>query len=176
MKKAAILLYAIVIMALLCSCSFGGRVAIFDNDRAVAAEKFEEILEAIEAKDKDMLTLLFSKNSLNEAQAFDESVDELFDYFDGKVDSYDDGAGPVVETSKDYDEVIQIMESSYEVKTTECEYLFAVRYIVEDTKNPNNVGVQSLYILNAADDEYPEYTYWGDGKDTPGINVAVPNE
>jgi flavodoxin len=140
-----------------------------------APQRVTEIIEAIQIKDKDKLTSLFSQESLNYAQSFDESINELFDYFDGEVVSYDDGGGPYVETTKDYNQILQIMESSYDVKTTECEYRIAIKNIVQNSTNAHSVGVQSLYIIKSEDDVNRQYAYWGDGAFTPGINIGIPN-
>lgn len=147
-----------------------------NNEQKIANKKFDEILEALETKDKEQLTALFSKESLRVAEEFDSSVNELFDFFEGEVESYDDWGAQEVSTSYENDEIIQIIESTYDVKTTDCEYRFAIIYIYKDTADSDNVGVKSLYVIKKEDDIDPEYAYWGDGKNTPGININVQNE
>ena len=146
-----------------------------DRDQKIANDKFEKILESIQSKNEDMMISVFSKESLKKIGSLDESVNALFDYFNGTVESYDDWVGPFVETTKENDQTIQIMEATYDVKTTECTYRFAIRYLSEDTENANNIGVQSLYVIKMEDDIGPEYAYWGDGKFTSGIHIGVPN-
>lgn len=175
MRKSAKLVLILITGAILCSCSLGGNAVMTDNDQRIANEKFEEILEVIQSENKERLRTLFSKESLKEAKAFDASVNELFDYFNGKVKLYDDWGGPFVETIQEDDCILQMMESTYDVETTECEYRFAIRYIIRDTTNINNVGIQSLYIIKLEDDSNPQYAYWGDGKNTPGININIKN-
>ncbi len=150
---------------------------IVDNDQRTAEEKVEEVLNAIQSKNNDMLTSLFSEVSLNKAATFDESVQELFDYFEGTVESYDeDGIGTFADTTKEIHRIVQIMESSCDVETTECKYRFAIQYVTKDTANRRNLGLHSLYIIKVQDDDtYPEYAYWGDGEFTPGIHIGIPN-
>ena len=145
------------------------------KDHRVARVKIEELLRTISEKDRNEFTMLFSKDALSKTEGFDDSVEELFTYFEGKVVSYDDGAGPYVENSREGNWNCQIMESSFDVKTTKGEYRLAIRFVTEDTINADKIGIQSLYILNASEDTCPEYVYWGDGRFDCGIHVAVPN-
>lgn len=149
-------------------------MAIVDNDHRKAQETIEFVLDAIQAKDKDKLKSLFGKTALTQIQSFDDSVETLFYYFDGVVVSYDDGAGPFVETSKDENLIHQIMESSFSVKTDLCEYRFAMQYITKG--NQVDIGIVSLYVIKSQDDVNLDYVYWGDGKFTPGIHIAIPND
>ena len=175
MKKMSVLFLTLILELFLSACSLGGNGMIMDNDQKIANDKFEEIIEVIQSQNSDMLTALFSKESIDNEETFNNSVEKLFEYFTGTVESYDDWGACHVETTKEDDQILQIMESTYDVKTTECEYRFAVRYIAKDTVNSDNVGVQSLYVIRMQDDIYTEYAYWGDGKYTPGINIGIPN-
>ena len=175
MRKTLILFLTVITLIFLYSCSFGGKMGIIDNDQRIAQETIEEILNAIQSKDKNTLKSLFAKNSLTEMQSFEESAEKLFNYFEGTLKSYDDGAGPFVETTKDENQILQLMESSFAVKTDKCEYRFAIQYITKDTACADNVGVHSLYLIKTNEDINLEYVYWGDGQFTPGIHVAIPN-
>lgn len=176
MKQVVALFVIIFIFVFLSSCTLEGEnMILIDNDQKIANEKFEEILEAIKLENHEMLISLFAKETLDSVTGFNQTITELFDYYNGEVELYDDWGGPYVETSKESDEIIQIMVSTYDVKTTEGEYRFAVKYVHKDTTNIDNIGVQSLYIIKKEDDTHLEYAYWGDGKNTPGINIAIPN-
>ena len=52
-------------------------------------------------------------------------------------------------------------------------YRIAIQSFTVDTANPNNVGIWSLYIIKAEDDEDPYSAYRGDGKYTPGIHINI---
>ena len=97
----------------------------------------------------------------------------MFVYFQGSVKSFDDGAGPFVETTKEDGLVYQLMESSFVVKTDICEYRFAMQYITQGCAE--NVGITSLYVIRTTDDGNLDCVYWGDGMFTPGIHIAIPN-
>ena len=123
-------------------------------------------------KDKEKLRSLFSKTTLDEIQSFDESIDALFEYFNGYVMSYDDHAGPYSEASiEDGGVVFEIMISKFDVKTDSCDYYFAMRFYTEGTEN--DIGITSLYIIKASEYDNSEYKYGGDAKYTPGIHIAV---
>lgn len=175
MKKIGIILFILIFSIALCSCSSGGGSAIVDNDQKKANENFEQILEAIQAKDKNALISLFSKDCIENAKDLDESILVLFKYFEGEIEEYDDWGGPYVETTKENNQIIQIMEVSYDLKTSVQDYRVAVRYVTNDTTNISNIGLQSLYIIKTVDDSNLEYAYWGDGKFAYGINIGIKN-
>lgn len=45
----------------------------------------------------------------------------------------------------------------------------------QDTANIDNLGIHSLYIIKSEEDTDISFAYWGDGKDTPGINIGIKN-
>jgi hypothetical protein len=136
------------------------------------------VLEAIKNKDSDALKAMFSKNAIVRAENFDQNITDLFGYYQGDFVSYNDWGGPGAQgginedgSGRDW----KLLESTYDVKTTSGEYRFAIYEFVQDTADPDNVGVWSVYVIKMEDDSYPEYAYWGDGKETPGINVGLKN-
>lgn len=144
------------------------------NDKKVANEVFEKVIEAIQNQDSTTLKSLFSDKALKEAQNVDESIDELFEYFQGEMLSYNDWGGPGVESGKNDDGTGRYwkrLNSTYDVKTSQDEYRFAMEYISKDTADADNVGIRSLYVIKLEDDTDPQFAYRGDGKDTPGINI-----
>ena len=100
-------------------------------------------------------------------------MDCLFDYYRGEFVSYDDWGGPGVEQSVDNGRKKKEMYSTYDIKTSEQMYRIAIQSFTVDTANPNNVGIWSLYIIKAEDDEDPYSAYRGDGKYTPGIHINI---
>lgn len=146
---------------------------LLENDHKFANEKFENLLDVIQNDDIESLSLLFSPSGKNDD--FNKFADELCNYFVGSVLSYEDWGGPYVEVDSEQGSVKKIMESSYDVITTEYNYRFAIRYIVRNDTKPENIGIESLYIINSKDDTLLEYAYLGDGEFRPGINIGVPN-
>ncbi|MBS6458068.1 MAG: DUF5104 domain-containing protein [Firmicutes bacterium] len=73
------------------------------DDRAIANKQFEDLIDAAKMQDADALKALFSQNVLNEVENIEESIQKLFDYFEGEMVSYNDWAGPGVTAKNDAD-------------------------------------------------------------------------
>jgi hypothetical protein len=182
MKKSSLfgVIIVLTITLLLSSCSLGGLnlwSGFNDNDQEIAKTRMDYLLEALDNKDKDGLKAMFSKNAIDQVENFDQSITDLFDYYEGDFVSYDNWGGPVTEEGINSDGTgrkWKRLDSTCDVKTSNGEYRFAIIEFVQDTADADNVGVWSLYIIKMEDDNDPEYAYWGDGKDTPGINIGVP--
>lgn len=174
-KLSVFLILILALASLLCACGWG-EVDTMDKDRRNANQKFQNILEAVQKRDDSTLRSLFSKESIQNTHNFDEKTGELFSYFQGDVESVNDWGGCYVETSKEDDNIYQVIEATYDVKTTEGVFRFAIQYISQDSSNPKNVGVNSLYVIRVEANEVLEYAYWGDGRFASGIHIDIPNE
>ena len=165
----------LIMVLLIVSCYNNSYIKFGDYDKNIANQEFEKVLNALVKENAEMLKLLFSQETLNTEKEFDNSVEQLFNYFDGEIKSYEDWGGPYVSTVKDDGDVIQIMKSTYDLKTSTCDYRICITYVYKDSTNTNNIGIKSLYIIKAEDDLNLQYAYWGDGIDAPGIHIGVPN-
>lgn len=175
MKRIVVLLLAVLLEVFLCSCTSKGENMVKNNDQQIVNSHFDRILTSIQNHDKEALVSAFTQDYHAESNLSDETIKRLFEYFDGEVDEYNDWGGPYVETTKENGQVVQIAEATYDVKTTVCEYRFAIRFFLQNTVNPKHIGIESLYIIKAAEDIDISYAYWGDGAYTPGINIGIPN-
>jgi hypothetical protein len=171
MKKwfftSSVLLLAIILSACLPS-------NLFKSDSQIINEQFDRVLKALNEKDGETLKSLFSKNAIETDVDFDENLQLLFQYYEGNNSSYIDDGPLVASKSRDYDCEQKSIEKSYDVTTSENTYRLAVNLVVTDDTDNDNIGIWSLYIIKAADDSDPECSYWGDGKNTPGINISSP--
>ena len=176
MKKFCLLLVLSSIL-LLTSCSLGGGHmpgSIFDDDKTAANTRIEKLLEAIQSKNGDIVKSMFSKNAIADANNIDENIFKLFNCFKGEILSYEDWGGPGVSQGNNDDgsgRIWKILRSTYDVKTSENTYRFAIKEFTTDTADPNNVGVYSIYVINAKDTDM-DVAYWGDGNWTPGLTVV----
>lgn len=123
------------------------------NDKAIANERFEALIDAIQARDGD-------------------AVRALFDYFQGKMLSYDDWGAMSTHAKKNDGEYWKSYDCTYDLETTQDKYRLAMEFITVDTADKDDVGIRSLYIIRFADDTDQERAYRGDGNDTPGINIG----
>lgn len=174
MKKIFKIAFILSIALMLYSCS-SGSIANTD-DRTIINNKFEEVLTAIQTEDKKMLISLFSEETRENVENLEQAAEELFKYFNGDVEEYDDRGTLLTDDSKDYGKVSKEIDGTFDVKTTECEYRFTIKYISIDELNANNIGIQSLYIIKADDDTNKINAYWGDHKYTSGINIGIKNQ
>jgi len=132
----------------------------------------DKVLEAIKNKDNVELKALFSQKAIAQAEEFGQSIDDLIDYFQGDFVSYNDWGGPGSFDGLNDDGTgrnWKRIDSTYDVETSEQKYRFAIQEFVQDIADKNNVGVWSLYIIKMEDTD-SQFAYWGDGKNTPGIN------
>ena len=197
MKEKILLLMIITTMTiLLCSCSLGSWIkgitddeeghffveqsasggAVLgrrlDDGHSYANGQMEKVLKALQQKDKETLTDMFSKTAIAKEDDWEKSLDELFDYYQGEYISYDDWGGPGSGETVELDKIEKDIESTYDVKTSVGEYRFSLFEYTENTFTEANVGIMSLYIIKMEDDTDQKSAYWGDGKNTPGINIG----
>ncbi len=173
MKRKPVLIISISLMftLLLCSCSSGGQ-SMFTSDRELANSKMEKVLEALGNRDRDALVSLFSDKAIAEAEDFEQSVTELLEFYQGEFVSYHGRHGASTREGNNADGTgrrYKYLNSSYDIETSEGIYRFAIRDYILDTADPDNVGIWSLYIIKMEDSD-PNFAYWGDDRDTPGIN------
>ena len=163
MRKKVVILFGIITILLLTSCTLGGAGGmISDNYDELTNARIEQILEAIKNKDKKALKSLFSSKALDETIDFDKDIDYLFNLLDGDVINYEQEPGLSTSESRESGKVSKMIRAWYVIETDKNSYtLFFMDYII-DTKNPDNVG---LYALRVAEnkEEYNQY-YWQDLK------------
>jgi len=164
-KKACVILSAIAL--LLSSCSLGGgiRSDFFKDDSLVAYERLEKILEALESKNKQAMTSLFSKQALDEANDFDAHMDYLFEFFQGEVESHGwnrNTGGPITDGRYDGGNKMKELKSWFDVVTDKESYIFFLLDYPVDTFDSNNVGLYSLRVVKTSEED--TLTYWTDMK------------
>jgi len=176
MKKIRRLLPLITLMLLLTSCSMGDsnmrKMFFARNNKQIANEQLEALLEAIQSKNAQAVKELFSDNAWAESGNMEKSILVLFDYFQGELVSYKSWAGPSVHATKNHGEYWKSYDCTYDFETTQDKYRLAMEIITVDTADADNIGIRSLYIIRFEDDTRPNFAYWGDGEHTPGINIG----
>ena len=176
MRKIWGLLSLTTLILLLTSCSIGDsnmrKMFFARNDKQIANERFETLIDAIQTHNSEAVKAVFSNNALREVENIDSSIQELFGYFQGNLLSYKAWAGPSVHATKNHGEYWKSYDCTYDFETTQDKYRLAMEIITVDTADTDNVGIQSLYIIRFEDDTRPNFAYWGDGEHTPGINIG----
>ena len=151
---------------------------VFGNmktDDEVAQEKLGEVLGAIEKQDKDSLKALFAKKTQNTGSNFDSQIEQLFEYYQGNFSTYSKITSPMVGRGHDYNDEYKYYEFSCDIETTTQTYRIAMKFYTEDTATPDNIGIISLYIINAKEEnsECFDHFYWGDATFKEGIHLGV---
>ena len=178
MRKATTIFVTLLLLLMLCAC-IGKENQMFTKkfgkDQEYANEQLNLLLDAIENEDKESVKSLFSKNTTSNIQNFEASIDCLFEYFKGTAPAWNDQCPQVVDGENEEGNKKIIVTSSYDIKTSEDSYRISFKACRMDTANPNDVGIWSLYIISLKDDINSQHTYWGDGMNTPGINIGIKN-
>lgn len=171
MKKVFQLLIITIFLFALRSFE-GSDTNYFMTDKEIANEYLEKIIEAVQNQDRDALKSMFSNNVLKEVQNMDESIDELFDFYQGYMVSVADSVGPSVKGENHRGIVKKVIQIYRTVETSEKKYHIAIRAVVQDTKFPDNVGLDALYIVETDKLDEPVYDLWmQDGEWLPGITI-----
>ena len=138
----------------------------FNGDKKANA-KFEQVLKVMEKKDKNGLKAMFSKKALDKAKDINGGIDYAFNLFQGKVTSWDNDGGPIVDETNDYGHDTKEVKSFYNVNTDKGKYIFSLLEYPTDTDHPDNVGLYTLRVIKA-EDKKTQLGYWQDMK-MPGV-------
>jgi hypothetical protein len=148
------------------------------NDDKQAAARLEQVIKAIKNKDKKALKSMFSKQTLDQADDLDGSIDDLFDFFQGEVNLWKKPSGPTVFESNNRGHKKKEVNSYYYVNTDKQKYFFILKDYPVNTDEPNNVGLYLLLVVKAEDEEK---IYDGDqkilydgNKDIPRAGIYIP--
>lgn len=139
---------------------------LFDDGSLNADARLEEILVAITENNGDELEKMFSKTALSQANDFQEQEENLFQLFQGTVESWE-RTGFTSPTSVENGEKVVQSVSWYDVVTDEMEYVFFTIECTEDIKEPDNIGLSTLTVVKK-EEEDSKLTYWQDMQ-IPGI-------
>jgi len=156
MRKLIISAMFILTTLLLISCSTGGSRANMlkvDTDEQKADDLLEDVIDAIERQDKEALIEIFSKQAINDTTDSASSAENLFDFFQGDVESWEKSSGPTVYESTNNGSNIKEVSSYYFVNTDKQKYFFLLRDYPADAENPDNVGLYMLLVVKAEDRE-----------------------
>lgn len=162
MRKCISILLVIFSLIYMVGCT------LYMTDDEIADENMNKLIEYLDAKDKEEIKKLFAPNIVAQIDKFDESVEELLEYYQGDFISLDRHAVGTTD-SKDGNHVRKELDMSFDVLTTENKYRIGILWQVKDTLDKDNIGITSLYILEFNKDPYPNYVYRSGGE--IGINV-----
>ncbi|MFR2514826.1 MAG: DUF5104 domain-containing protein [Oscillospiraceae bacterium] len=149
---------------------------IYDPTDQIAVEQLNAILDAVVAQDAAAVKAQFAPNAIAAQPELDDQIEALLDYYAGK--SWEiDSPGCMTMDSSNADGTGG-RASSFQMHgmiLTDRFYRFSLRGISVDTKNPDNVGIWALFLLQV--DQPTDYAYCVAGEDDMvGIYVDLPAE
>lgn len=149
---------------------------IYDPTDQIAEDQLNAILEAAVAQDAAAVKAQFAPNAIAAQPELDDQIEALLDYYAGK--SWEiDSPGCMTMDSSNADGTGG-RASSFQMHgmiLTDRFYRFSLRGISVDTKNPDNVGIWALFLLQV--DQPTDYAYCVAGEDDMvGIYVDLPAE
>lgn len=168
MKKSGLAVFCVMVLLLCTACSLW---QARPDDNEIADATCQRIVQAIRAGDGDALKAEFSATA-KDGDGFDADLQHLLTYVKGEIRSatVPSELGVAVFERRDHSKYRKQLESAFSVETTEGTYHFAVLEHVTDDFDPRNVGVISLYVIDAQT-WTEDCRYLGDGKWSPGIHV-----
>lgn len=166
MQTFKMVLILLITTILLSACNCGEDTVLFDDGSLNADARLKEILVTITENNGDELEKMFSKTALSQANDFQEQAENLFQLFQGTVESWE-RTGFTSPTSIENGEKAVQSVSWYDVVTDEMEYVFFTIECTEDTKEPDNIGLSTLTVVKK-EEEDSKLTYWQDMQ-IPGI-------
>ena len=149
---------------------------VYDPTDQIAEDQLNAILEAVVAQDAAVIKAQFAPNAVAAQPELDSQIEALLDYYAGK--SWEiDSPGCMTMDSSNADGTGG-RASSFQMHgmiLTDRFYRFSLRGISVDTKNPDNVGIWALFLLQV--DQPTDYAYCVAGEDDMvGIYVDLPAE
>lgn len=166
----AVLLIPLVLFGSGCGADLTGVNRTAKSDDELADDMMELIVEAIEKKDADALTAMFSVENLDkmDMELFHERAEELFSVWSGNLVEYDGELSTSKETKNG--NIIRKITGFYDIETTEnvCHLLFMST--VQDEGNEKAEGLsQIVYVTDELFQS--EDFYWQYGNREPGIYI-----
>lgn len=149
---------------------------IYDPTDQIAVEQLNAILDAVVAQDAAAIRAQFAPNAVAAQPELDDQIEALLDYYAGKPWEIDSPGCMTMDSSNA--DGTGGRTSSFQMHgmiLTDRFYRFSLRGISVDTKNPDNVGIWALFLLQV--DQPTDYAYCVAGEDDMvGIYVDLPAE
>ena len=172
MKRIISLFFTLLMLLALSSCSV--IYPLSDESRAVVT--LEVIVHAVNDNEAEALAYLFSYNVLTEKSDLLDTSKDFIEFVGGEIITYSEPADNGISSYEEfeYGKIRKEIQYSVTVETTAGKYHIAILECVTDDFDEENVGVTSIYIINA-ENWQNDYVYRGDGNWTPGINIEKGN-
>ncbi len=148
-------------------------MVLYESNESSADKTFAEVLDAVRSEDPSAITQLFSDEAKSTSSSLEEDADSFIKFIEGDIVSFSNAAESGVGSDGNVEggKTRKDINASFSVETTEKTYYIAIKECVKDDFKRSNVGILSVYIIEASA-WTDEYVYRGDGEWTPGINIG----
>jgi hypothetical protein len=147
MKKAVLIIEAVLLMFTLASCSSLRRGLI--DEQAESEKVAQQVIAAIENRDQQVLVRLFSINGIDEADGFEEGASYTFNLYEGDCLGIEKGYC-IVSKHYGYPGDRAWVDAQYKVTTTKGVYWLYFEYVLFDDADSRAEGI---YYLSLNDDK-----------------------
>lgn len=167
-----IFLLIVLIIFTLCSCGLNDdSMNLFeDKDNKLADTCIKNLYTAIKNEDKDAVKNLFSNKACSDAVNIDDQIDELFEFINGELISWNKEESPIVEDHTESGKNSKHEMFWFSLKTSEDVYSVFLLYYPIENMNPDNKGIYSMLILRECDERNLEGST-NEWSAVPGIKI-----
>ena len=171
MKKMMLCIILVGCCFLLGACKSNSfRTAFFmQNEEEIINPYFEKFINGVNNRDTQMIHSLFAASISDNASSLMEQIESSFSYFPESLSMTTSACGIHTSSTMNKNRCTKI-DAIFTVEANGQVFYAAMKICSEDTANSDNVGLVSIYFINAADYN-GDGSYRGDGKWTPGINL-----
>lgn len=144
---------------------------IYDPTDQIAVEQLNAILDAVVAQDAAAIKAQFAPNAVAAQPELDDQIEALLAYYNNETWEFEIPATGISESRNETGGTTR----SYEMHSRidgEKYYLVAMHAVVNDTTEPDNVGIWSLFLLHV-DVPVRERYYIKGENDMVGIYVDL---
>lgn len=155
MRKLIIAAILIITMLSLSSCIGGSRVAMLNRagDSGKAEARCEQIVNAINSRDRDAIMAVFSETALSEAEDIDGGIDYLFSLFENDIETWE---VTMLRGSESVNDGHKTKSNDFYFTTDsgEKEFRVYIREDIIDTEHDENVGVYFIKAIENTDESF----------------------
>ena len=172
MKKLYIILTILVLLLTSCSIGESNMNFYFGDNISIADKTFEKVVTAIETNDAKLLESYFSANVQAQVPELHTQATDFLNFIDGEVVSYTSSRETGVGASmrNQHGQKCKELLATFTLKTNSQTYHIEIKEVIIDHFDRKNMGIQSMYIINANDWEL-DYVFGSGGECNPGINM-----
>ena len=172
MKKVFLMLMAALFFLSACSLEeIESMKKFYTEDSVLVKDTYVQLLDVLSRRDHEQLKGMLSPK-VRQNPDLDQKIEDLFDYIEGDILPFDEETQilPAAEMSFHHGGRSKKLRTSIDLVTDEQKYIISLQEYVVDTIEPDNEGIESIYIAYAKNYTYGVIYQSGSRWDT-GINL-----